>query len=570
VNWVICIAHCDRNVAEVLSLNQRHSLSIAAAGFLVLLGASIQWGCGRSDSRSSASTPPRSAPPAPRVVAAVCAVPITEDTNPTSTLVGTGTAASCTESALAQAIAKGGVIRFNCGGPATIALTSQKNLRTDVNTTIDGEGQITLDGGGKTRLLRFYSSNFHHSNIRITIQNLSLRNGHSIGTPIATAPSPCSQGFLNDGGGGAIYVRDGILHVLNTIFGNNTGATPGPDVGGGAIYTLGSLETVVVGSSFQSNRASNGGAIGALFGDLSIYNSEFRSNLATGDGANTISSQCAVNGGEVGNGGNGGAVAVDGGENYAMTVCGSTFTSNAAGSGGLGGALFRTPDAAIQSTTIDRSTFTGNSAAKGGALYFHNSKLFLIASTLASNTAVEGGGALFSDSSILNLSNDTFANNLAQLGLGGGIFLSGNGGTLQNVTFLGNQASGGSSYFGAAVAGDTSMTITNTLFSGNTTKDCGSPMTCAAGSSAGNGNLQWPILHAVCNSPDKTCTSNTYFADPKLGPLADNGGPTRTAAPLPGSPAMGIGHSCPATDQRGVARPAAGCTAGAVEGPMSH
>ena len=36
--------------------------------------------------------------------------------------VGSGTAASCTETALANALAKGGVIRFNCGGAATITL----------------------------------------------------------------------------------------------------------------------------------------------------------------------------------------------------------------------------------------------------------------------------------------------------------------------------------------------------------------------------------------------------------------------------------------------------------------
>ncbi len=38
----------------------------------------------------------------------------------------------------------------------------------------------------------------------------------------------------------------------------------------------------------------------------------------------------------------------------------------------LGGAIFRTPDAAIQTTTIDRSAFIANTAPSGGALYLHN------------------------------------------------------------------------------------------------------------------------------------------------------------------------------------------------------
>lgn len=501
---------------------------------------------------------------------AVCLTPFTQDTSATSVTVGSGTAASCTETALANALAKGGVIRFNCGGPATITLTSQKTLRTDVNTTLDGQGQITLDGGGTTRLLYYSSANFQATKTTVTIQNITLQNGAASGTPIPVAPAPCSQGTQNDGGGAAIYMRDGILHVWNTIFKNNVGAAAGPDVGGGAIYTLGSLGTTIVGSTFQSNRAANGGAIGALFGDLSIYNSQFSSNQATGSGANTINGACTVNGGESGNGGNGGAVVIDGGETFAVTVCGSTFTSNAGGAGALGGAIFRTPDAAIQTTTIDRSTFAGNTAPSGGALYFHNSNLVITASTLSGNTASGSGGALSADGSILTFTNDTFADNVTQKGLGGSIALFGNGGTLQNVTFLGNQATGGSGYFGAAIAGGTALSISNTLFSENTTKDCSSPMACSIGASTGLHNLQWPATHTVCATADVACTTTgTVFSNPQLGALQSNGGPTQTAAPLPGSPALGIGQNCPATDQRGVARPSSGCTAGAVEGAIS-
>jgi hypothetical protein len=45
--------------------------------------------------------------------------------------------------------------------------------------------------------------------------------------------------------------------------------------------------------------------------------------------------------------------------------------------------------------------------------------------------------------------------------------------------------------------------------------------------------------------------------DPKLGPLAENGGPTLTMALLAGSPAIDAGDTpaAPPTDQRGVPRP---------------
>jgi hypothetical protein len=55
-----------------------------------------------------------------------------------------------------------------------------------------------------------------------------------------------------------------------------------------------------------------------------------------------------------------------------------------------------------------------------------------------------------------------------------------------------------------------------------------------------------------------TPTGGDTFSDPKLGPLADNGGPTLTMALLPGSPAIDAGNTslAPATDQRGFPRPA--------------
>ena len=58
--------------------------------------------------------------------------------------------------------------------------------------------------------------------------------------------------------------------------------------------------------------------------------------------------------------------------------------------------------------------------------------------------------------------------------------------------------------------------------------------------------------------------------DPLLGPLADNGGETKTHALLPGSPAIDAGNdgTCLATDQRGIPRPqGAACDIGAFESP---
>jgi hypothetical protein len=97
----------------------------------------------------------------------------------------------------------------------------------------------------------------------------------------------------------------------------------------------------------------------------------------------------------------------------------------------------------------------------------------------------------------------------------------------------------------------------------------------------GTGNCE---AHTTSNgfnfSDDSTCgfttTSDQQDAgDPQLGPLADNGGPTLTRAPLATSPLADViaADSCQAdgaagitTDQRGLLRPrGVGCDIGAVE-----
>ncbi|MFI5395427.1 MAG: hypothetical protein ACHQ9S_07830 [Candidatus Binatia bacterium] len=67
-------------------------------------------------------------------------------------VVGTGTAASCTDAALNTALTGGGLVTFNCGGGlVTIDIspgaggTGTKSIAVD--TTIDGGSLITISGG---------------------------------------------------------------------------------------------------------------------------------------------------------------------------------------------------------------------------------------------------------------------------------------------------------------------------------------------------------------------------------------------------------------------------------------
>ena len=287
------------------------------------------------------------------------------DVSNPATVVGTGSEASCTFSQLQAAATKGGIITFNCGRcPVTIAVTATLTLPTTKNTVIDGGKKITLDGQNAVQILRFDSANFQANDMGLTLQHITIVNGKTTPTlAIPNAPAPCSQGW-NDGEGGALYMRDGTLTVIDSIFMNNQGAPLGPDTGGGAIYVLGSKNGVlIVGSTFSHNAASNAGAVGCLFAELDVYNSLFTNNTAIGNGANNDdATQCsAINNGqhEIGSGGNGGALYSDG-NSVNITLCGDAILNNSAGQGAFGGGLFFTSNDMGGTLSIADTTMTGN------------------------------------------------------------------------------------------------------------------------------------------------------------------------------------------------------------------
>ena len=505
--------------------------------------------------------------------AAVCTAPIAAAATTGALVVGNGTAASCTGAALQAAIDAASVVTFNCGAAAaTIPLYATVEVPATRTTVIDGGGKITLDGGGRVRLIEVVNPNFRTNRAGLTLQHLTLSNGKASGTryvPPTASNASCAYGWA-DGAGGAVYVRDAALHVVDVTFLANAAASPGPDVGGGAIYAAASLDVAIVGSTFAGNSASNGGAIGLLQSDGRLANDQFSANHATGTGQNFVggaATGCAgvAQANQGGAGGNGGAISIDGGADGAQTVCGSVFGANAANE--LGGALFRTADNAPQATAFDRSRFQGNHARSGGALYVQNANpLAITASTFDANVAVSAGAAmLVSDTP--QITNTTFAGNVATRGLGGALMVTGAGaaGWINNTTFSGNQSSGGPGYFSAAIAGTLPMPVTNTVFANNLSNDAGSPMQCFFAPGSGSADVQWPQKRPVGGLADNPCVTGILFVDPQLGALASNGGPTPTLAPAAASPLRKAGRGCAATDQRGVARNTAACTIGAVE-----
>jgi hypothetical protein len=449
------------------------------------------------------------------------------DVSHPTTVVGSGTAASCTEAALDAAVAKGGIITFNCGtAPATITVT--KEVPITMGTTIDGNNLVTLSGGGTTRIMHIMSA-WNVTTPLLTVQNLTFSDGYT--TDVMNTSK-------TDEGGAAIYEDGGALVVIHCTFTNNHCAQSGEDVAGGAIVGLGSSTLVVEDSVFTGNSGSNGGAVGSQDENVTIVNSTFTNNKANGTGGNP------------GNGGDGGAMSFDG-DHINWTMCGDTFSNNTAYQ--QGGAIFRVGYGSDDLVNIDRCTFDGNSTNMtngiAGGVYLEDVTITMSATTISHNSANYGAGFWVGETAIANLTNVTIADNTANMG-GGVWFANPMSGTFLNVTIADNVCTG--------LFDGPNITLQNCLIAGNT-----------VGSMCGEGEADCDHTHTgaganMQTSASPSCTSSVIVKDPMLGPLQNNGGPTDTMAPGADSPAIGLGTGCPAQDQRGQPRKSP-CTLGAYE-----
>lgn len=508
-------------------------------------------------------------PPPPEV----CEPPVDLTPIDGAVVVGDGSAASCTEAALDAALARGGVIAFDCGGAASIPISSRKVVTSDL--VIDGGGVVTLEGTGGDRLFEIDTGgNFEATTPVLTLQRIELRGGRASGTAIPL-------GTDVDGGGGAVYFRGGRVVAIEAVFVDNQAALEGPDVAGGAIYGVGVGGITVVGSVFTGNRAANGGAMGSLGGPITVVNSTFTENRATGRGANYIDE----NGQQQGRGGNGGVMSMDG-QGQTLEICGSTFRSNAGGA--FGGAVMRTSYES-EPSTITLSTFDdndvsidpGGSNTGAGAIYLQGSAVTIQSSTISRNRARANAGVWIlahgpSAPATANLVNVTIADNLVfpqdpftDTGLSGGLTVGDDTtGLVLNCTIAGNSAQ-----FASGIARVSTLEIRNTIIA-NTALNLYTPLNCTGTSfdtppASGSNNLQfaWVDGEAVPTGPqsDMDCTAGIQRADPLLGDLGDSGGASETRVPAAGSPAIGGGTDCPEVDQRGEPRDPSTCTIGAVE-----
>jgi predicted outer membrane repeat protein len=463
---------------------------------------------------------------------------------------------------LRQALATaedGDSINFSLPFPSTIRLTGGELLVTH-SVEIGGPGadSLLVDGAGASRIFHVAGNN------TVGISGLTLTNGYATGL----FPDLEGGGIYNDqaaltvnycvvtrnraGLGGGIYNNAGTVSLSHcAVVGNGSSAR-----GGGIVNAneQGKATLILNACSVMNNGATEGGGIYIYDNDESLSFSATVIISTSRISGNT----CVKEGGGINN------YNIYG--NTTLLVNDTTFASNQAGQGGGLYGLFTSGTQFM----VANSTFSNNYAFYGGGIFAFTlgadtnvGTVTVSNCTLSGNAAWTGGGIFGStpwSSGLMRIVNSTLSGNVATNGSGGGIFTD-----------------VGTVYTDGSVAGSAMVEVLNSTFSSNSASFGGGGIhmrttvgsgtlklgsTILAKGSGMNLTNDGPVFSLGYNlSSDDgggflSNPTDLMSTDPLLGPLQDNGGPTLTHAPLPGSPAIdqGMNFAGLATDQRGFAR----------------
>jgi hypothetical protein len=364
---------------------------------------------------------------------------------------------------------------------------------------------------------------------------LGIGGGFGVG-PFPEGGSGGKGGEGGGGGGAGLRVNEN---------GHGAAGTLKPGAGGGVADGLGG------GESSSSLRASGGDGSGGggAFDPPAGEGGQF------GSGGGPSGGFGGGGGGGVGGGG-GGAGEYAGSGGFGGGGGASTGGGEGGGDGGFGGGgggAGSGPRAGRSGfgAGVAEGTLGGGGAGMGGAIFNMQGGVTIVDSTVAGNVALGGADEVKQPAQ----------------GIAGAVFnLSG---SLQATasTFAANTASKGSAQiynlgYDSATPRGAVTTLRDTILAGGIgPADLGSsasseivPAPNVASASADVS--QFDLVRAGIAEEGGTITGTPLTADPLLGSLQNNGGPTATLAPGPGSPVIDAGAAFGLhADQRGLARP---------------
>jgi hypothetical protein len=390
------------------------------------------------------------------------------------------------------------------------------------------------------------------------------------------------------GGGGGIGTDSAVSTGGGFGPGTFGGASGGGNFGGGAGFRVSESGATGTGG-FSGQGGAGGGPRTGLGGAGGSYTGSGgpAAGGSSGDGSGGGNSNVAGHGGAFGQGGsNGGGVGGGGGSGGGGGGFGggggigvSGFSGGGGGfGGGGGGAVLSAPGGAPGfggGTPVGEKG--GGGAGMGGAIFNMQGELVVRNSTIAGNQAL-GGEDEVSDHG---------------KGIGGAVFNLNGPFTASSSTFAGNSAA----FYAAQIYNleydgfderAATATLRNTIVYGGagsaawpfelTSIKSGYGIVPPAGSAAVADVSQFNLVRSTFEQEQGTVIGSPMTADPLLGSLQANGGPTPTMALASGSPAIDAGDTqcldlvgAPlASDQRGEPRPVGpACDLGAYEAGLS-
>jgi len=428
---------------------------------------------------------------------------------------------------LSGGLVKGGAGREGGGGAGMGgAVFSQGTVNIDASTLTVNEAEGgptagmstgTYGGGGMGESSGFSGGGF---------------GGGPLGGPSGGEGGPNGGG----GGGGAGFAEgENGLPAGSGISGPGPGGGPRTGLGGsggsGEIGGDGSGGGGCPGAPSSTSTGGHGGRFGGG-GEFVSEGGVEPGGAGGGVGGGGSAGECGGGGG-FGGGGGSGYVGGDGG-----------FGGGAgAGTGGVGAAGFG-------GGTASAGSNGGGGAGMGGAIFNMQGQLTIENSTLAGNTALGGeanpgdegkgiGGAVFNLSGSFTSTDSTFAANA------GASYAS----QIYNLVYDGHtERTAQTTLRGTIVAGGVgAVDVASAKTALITPPDLGSASADVS---------RFDLVRTMTAQEQGTITGSPLTADPLLGPLQANGGPTPSMALMSGSPAIDAGNSFGlATDQRGDPRP---------------
>ncbi len=436
----------------------------------------------------------------------------------------------------------GSTITFNMATVTSPITLTTAELTIEKNLTITGPGSTSLtierSSAGGTPQFRIFNIPFSFPTVNIS--GLTVTNGRGAdGVPIGD--------IGGDGQAGGGIRNFGALTLSDVrIIGNRagTGGTATRLVGnggrGGGIYNEGSVLTMT-NCVVSGNRSGDGGTGGdGSGGGHAAEGSGIYTRAGTATLTNVIISN-NTGGTSTLEGGTGGIAAFFIGVNTTVVSMTSCVVSN--------------------NTAGEATGIFGTDAYTGGI--WNEGQLTITNSTISGNVSNNiSGGVMNRPLAILRLTNSTLSGNSAlgaaaiENDIDGLLFLT-------NCTITNNSSLG----LGAVHLNTQTAEVRNTIIAGNTGGDVGGNFISRGNNVIGNSDNSSGFTNGINHDQ---VGSGVSLLNPRLGPLANNGGPTQTHALLAGSPALDAGNNCVltntcpntlgvllTTDQRGAGFPRA-------------